>query len=834
MGDKEGAQALREAVTLAPENAEVEAAFAQLRLYDSYEVLLTLCERFAQDQDVAAGREALSYVTSRGSEVTNVLAENCLQLLIESSHASDRAVRDSLVASFLQNCLGARVFLVKRLHDSVSVAFQELFDIGDGAANAMAATILDPASWPGEAIRLRFEKDILRLFVAKLMESGHDHDGRAMKGISRLLAVDAQLLHSVLDEESFDAVLAALDNRWPSEVRSQATLATAKYLEVAPDKGQEYLTRFITIRITRHANDDLIVAFSAAAAVFPLVPSVAATLFLAEGFLPSLASLLEKGAKSQKVEQAALDMFSAACVDSACREAIAKSCRRWLYLTAKTGQGQIKGQAAVILAKVKPIDSTKADNVEASQTSTDSADVVPMFRSMLLDGSDSDRKNAIEGLAYASIEPKYKEQIIQDQALLKRLTYVRGHEVELQSQARGNSIKSRVLSASSSISEQGLNPGEDPVALEAVFGSLSIFYNLTRYLPRLSEEEKRMSQLKAYANASKSSSQPDPLDDDVHVSHRCKTLLEVHVVPYLAFLERAAKPKGLSPASLTLIARILHSIAKTPANRGKLAQQGAIILLHSIYLTPLVDKQCRRIASHTVALIFISINPSLLRKNTERSVTMILSLLDDELSENADGPRDQLPKFEGLLALTNLASDPSEPDATNTIIKKAFETVEELLLSSNSLLQRAATELVCNLVTTSNGMEKFVDGSKAADRRIHILLALADAEEVATRRAAGGALAAATEFGPVVQSILGRERGVKILLALCHDEDKPCINRGVVCINNIVSTDGDIGRNACRAVKESGGVDILKDLVRTSKNQMVVEQSVAALEVLMD
>ena len=833
MDNKEGSQALREAITLAPENAEVEAAFAKLRLYDSSEVLLKLCDRFTQNQDVVAGKEALSYLASRGSEVTDILAEKCLQPLIENGHALDRGVRDALVASFLQHCRGARAFLVQRLHDSVSVIFQKVFDIGDGAANAMAATVLDQASWSTKAARSKFETDILHLFVAKLMESGHDYDGRAIKGISRLLAVDAQLLHSALDEESFDAILASLDNRWPSEVRSQATLATAKYLEVAPDKGQEYLTRFITMRVTRHANDDLIVAFSAAAAIFPLVPSVAASLFLAEGFLPSLALLLEKGAKSQKVEQAALDMFSAACVDSACREAIAKYCRRWLHLTAKIGQGQIKGQAAVILAKVKTSNSTGAEEKGVNQSKKYSTDVVPMFASMLLDGSDADRKNAIEGLAYVSIEPKDKEQIIQNQALLKRLTHLKGHGGELLSGAKGNSSNSRVLFSSNSGSEQGLNPGENPFALEVAFGSLSIFYNLTQYLPRLSEEEKRMSQLKAYANASKSSSSPDPLDDDVHVSRRSKALLDANVVPYLAFLERAAKPKGLSPASLTLIARILHSIARTPANRGKLAQQGAIILLHAIYVAAPVDKQCRRIASHAIALIFISINPSLLNTNMERSATMILSLLDDELSEDVDSSRDQLPKFEGLLALTNLASNPADPEPTNKIIKKAFETIEDLLLSSNTLVQRAATELVCNLVTTSSGIEKFADGSRAADRRIHILLALADAEDVATRRAAGGALAAATEFGPVVESILGRERGVKILLALCQDEDKPCIIRGVVCINNSVSHDGDIGRTACQAVKDLGGVDVLQSLVRNSENQMVVEQSAAALEIIL-
>ena len=55
----------------------------------------------------------------------------------------------------------------------------------------------------------------------------------------------------------------------------------------------------------------------------------------------------------------------------------------------------------------------------------------------------------------------------------------------------------------------------------------------------------------------------------------------------------------------------------------------------------------------------------------------------------------------------------------------------------------------------------------------------------------------------------------------------------MVCINNSVSHDGDVGRNARRVVKELGGVDVLQSLVRNSENQMVVEQSAAALKILM-
>ena len=51
--------------------------------------------------------------------------------------------------------------------------------------------------------------------------------------------------------------------------------------------------------------DDFIVAFSVAAAIFPVVPDVIATLFLSEGFVVSLGPLMRRKWKSKKVEQAA-------------------------------------------------------------------------------------------------------------------------------------------------------------------------------------------------------------------------------------------------------------------------------------------------------------------------------------------------------------------------------------------------------------------------------------------------------------------------------------------------------------------------------------------------
>ena len=797
----------------------MKAAFVKIQTDNTVDGVLKLCKRFTEDNDSKAGNEAVSYITTRGSQISKSIAVQCLQLLIKRENVQDKGVRDSLVAGLLSYSSGAREHLAKQLQDFVTRSFNEVYEVGDGSAAGLAAVVLDPAAWSTGNLRDIREQDVFRLFLAKLLESGNDHNGRAMKGIARLLTTGAAKLYDIIDEGSLDAMLASLDNRLSLDTRSQATLAIAKYLEVSKETGQEQLSRFITTRIGKHTSDDLIVAFSTAAAVFPLVPSIASSLFLSEGFVPSLAALLEKETKSQNVEQAALDMLSAACIDGGCREAIRKHCLRWLHLIIKTGRNQRQGQAAVILAKVKSTNASGKGSQPGKESEIDIADVVPMFQTMLLNGGDIDKKNSIEGLAYASMQAKVKEEIAINRGLLNRLIHVQD-----------------VSSSARSLSTQlgGFQSGQDPTAMSVAFGTLTILDNLTRYLPQLSEQQKRMSQLKAYANSAPGTTQSDPLDDNDHVSDRCELVLKANVVPYMVNLEKSLKPKGLSPSSLAIMARILLSLSRTPRNRGLLVQQGAVTLVRSIYETKSLERQEKRLAAHALARILISVDPQLVVKDrTVSIVDMVLSLLNTPEADSSESPKDLLPEFEGLLALTNLASDPLM-DAGTQIVKSVFDKIEDLLLSSTPLLQRAATELLCNLMTCPLGLQKLADGSQAASRRLHIVLALADADDVATRQAAAGALAMLTEwFEVVVKAILDRERGLKILLTLCEDDDKGCAHRGVVCIQNMVTTEGVIGKRACEDIRTLEGVAILRMVLVTCKSDRAIfESSMKALEAL--
>ncbi|SLM36466.1 UNC-45/Ring assembly protein 3 [Lasallia pustulata] len=571
-----GSRALRQAVSLAPENPQVEAAFHRIQADDAIHPLLKYCEKYNQDGNEKSGREILQFVERSNAQLPLDVLDRCMDLVVGKHNIHGDRLQDSILTGLLQQSPAAKRFIARRLQQSVTVIFNTIYTIGDRSASCLAAVTLDPAAWSTESSREVCQRDVFQLFIAKLMESGHDHDGRALKGISRLLAANAEKLQGLVDQEGFEALLVSLDNRLPTEVQGQAILATAKYLEVSGEKGQNGLSAFITTRLKRHSSEDLILAFSAAAAVFPIVPSAASALFLTEGFLQSLVPMLEKKAKHTKIEQAALDMLSAACIDSACRDAVGKYCSDWLEQVIKNGKDQRPAMAAVILAKVRGARDNKEQKVQDGEARVE--DLVPKFKDLMAGTEEKGKQSSIEGLAYASMQPKVKEQLAKDRPFLKRL------------------IQTLEESTTSSMT---------------TFGGLSLINNLTRYRPTLSEEQKRMAQLKAYANASKETQQPDPLDDDTHVTSRCKSLIDAGIVSLLVNIS-----KKLSPTSLALLTQIFLSLSKTPSHRGTMAQQGSIrtlILTHtSITSATPTDISTQHTSAHALARILISVNPNLI------------------------------------------------------------------------------------------------------------------------------------------------------------------------------------------------------------------------------
>ena len=818
MQPQDASRALREALSIAPENARVKDVLVNIQELEATQPLFILCKDFVEKHDDGAGKEAQWYLSSVPSDLSPDVAAKCFEMVVKAEK-SDATIRDDLVASLIHYSPAVRAHLATQLQGPMSGVFDEIFDIGDGAANGLTVVTLDSRAWPSEAIRLDSLKDIFQLFLAKFLQHGHDNDGRSLKGIARHLAADGPNLQNYIDEETFEAVLYCLDYRLPRDVRSQATVTTVKYLDIAKEKAEEYIVKFIKSRTAKHSSEDLVKAFSAAAAVFPIDTQIIVPLFLTEGFLASLVPMLDKKSRPIKVEKAALDMLSAACIDKRCRQAIAKYCSEWMHHVMDDEEDERHGQAAVILAKVQNLPNTPPQTPSEGystmlengslgspesrprRASRNIADVVPTLKTMLIKGGEMDKRTAIEGLAYASMQPVAKDEITRDPTLLKEL-----------------------LTA----------PGKDSLSPTTAFGALTLIDNLTRYLPVLSEEQKKMSELKAYADSSRpSSGQPHYFDTDDQVTARCKWLLDSKLIPYLVSLRSSFVTSSLSPNSLALYAKILLSLSRTTSWRGILAQQGAIALILNIYPNPQLEATTKPILAHALARILISVDPALLPKYTTSSIAPLITLLiPHEFAENENSPRDLLPTFEALLALTNLASDSSLPTA-KILVRDALSQIEDIMLSANDLLQRAATELVCNLVNSPEGIEQFAEGNSAS-RRLHVLLALSDTEDVATRLAAGGALASLTDFESVVKMILERERGIELLLRMCEDEDTGVIHRGIVCVRNAVCLEGGIGDKVRVAVRDRGGMDVLKNVLRASKEQAVLEVGVEGLKKLVE
>lgn len=788
----------------------MKAAFLKIQQEEeSGHPLLEFCRRYSTRKDETAGKEAAAYLRTDGLKPPENVALESLKLLLDQRAHALSELQDEIISGLVRQNVSVRQYFSNQLQVSVTTFFDEIYDRGDGAAVCLDTVVLDPNVWPSEDMRSHCESELFQLFLAKLMESGHDLDGRSLKGITRLLAVDADRLQHLVDDEGFEVILTSLDNRLPLELRSQATLATAKYLEVAKETGEKQFSALITAMIGKGRLNDLIIAFSAVAAVFPVVPTAAAGIFLSDDFMQALIPLATRDAPRKKVEVSILELLNAACINRPCREAVTKNFSEWLSHTLTNGSDEGSELAAVILAKIRTSEATQssAKNGELQEEITGVTDLVQRFKGLMSEPKVENIAHAIEGLAYSSVQPSVKEQLAKDP------TFMRGLISVLKQHATDSSV---------------------------LYGGLMIILNLTKFLPSLSDEQKKMSQLKNYADAStgKVQAPTDPRDEDHAVMERCGNVIDAGVMALLVECGRV-----LLPSTNDLTAKILLALARRPKSRGTLAQQGAIKLLLGLSIPKqgqsAVHSEMTHNASHALARILISVDPSHVFPSTgfpqaTSPVRPLLSLLalPEGATLSVDQPRDLLPIFESLLALTNLASYPRDDSPAELIVREGWSVIEELLLSSNSRVQRAACELVCNLMTCESGIIKFADATKRASQRLHIMLALTDADDSATRRAAGGAIAMLTGYDAAVAAVLERPRGVELLLGLCQEDDDALVHRGVVCVHNLTTASGDIGARARAAVQTAGGIDVLTTCLKKTSNSAVLQTGVEALKPL--
>ena len=287
----QAAVALREASHLEPDNINVKQRWLALQnLESSGNDALQMLNRYLTSGKDEDGRATL--LVLQREQLSPDEAAACYAALLDAD--STPKLYDQIFGTILAHQIEARKLIALRLSTHATLTFDRVFHAGEESFKALTGVPLDSALWSSKEAQIAAQKDFFRLCVATLIAAGVDHPERAMKAIARQLAADPDSIASLIDQDVFDAVLSALDIRLDSRLKSQAMLSTSKLLEVSKDAGGVCFAEFVASRVAKQTSGDLIVAFSAAAAVFPLLPVLVAKLFMTDGFVQQLVPNLER------------------------------------------------------------------------------------------------------------------------------------------------------------------------------------------------------------------------------------------------------------------------------------------------------------------------------------------------------------------------------------------------------------------------------------------------------------------------------------------------------------------------------------------------------------
>lgn len=294
---------LREASQVDPQNEEVKKHWFALAGHEAGgRSPVGVIRAYLKTRDVSDGDKA-QHALNRQRQLTATEAVEAYDLLTRSgSENSDDGPLprlDGLTGLLIQRHTLARQLIASRLTSSPTEIFEQLYNIGDESFKAIFPVVLDETLWPSDGkARVTAQQDIFRLSLATLIEAGIERPERAMRAITNMLAVQPQSVVTLIDQDVVDIVLTGLDLRLPSDLRRQAMLATSRMLEVTGEQGEEFFATCVKARVAKGTNHDLILAFSAASAVFPILPQVAAKLFLTEGFVRELVPNLERNSEA--------------------------------------------------------------------------------------------------------------------------------------------------------------------------------------------------------------------------------------------------------------------------------------------------------------------------------------------------------------------------------------------------------------------------------------------------------------------------------------------------------------------------------------------------------
>lgn len=524
-----------------------------------------------------------------------------------------------------------------------------------------------------------------------------------------------------------------------------AVMVIARLFETFPADAEKEMSFQIENFLIADTTDNTITAFSLLSVLFSIDSGRASDIFASEWMQEF--KLTVAMTHSEPTMLAILDCLSSACVSKQCRELIAAKFEQDLVqLLQATVSQKIKLYTATILTKL----SFKQKDPKPKGTEEETLSPLESLSSIFEEACADKglRKLAVEGLAYTSLDQNVRMGIITNETLLNQLI---------------ECLKSNDSSL--------------------IYGSLSVFANLSVYPPRLSPDQKKVADLKKYAEAVKEKEE-EVAKTAKETDKRCKILVDLKIPAILSALVGQLKASARGVAGT-----ILTSLAEQRTLRGVLTQQGAIATL--LYILHDSDGQLDAAAkvfiTSGLAKLLVSTNPALIfgsKISASVAVTPLLANIDNDFS-----PVPLLDSFEAALALTNLAS--FDEICRREIVTRGWEKIENMLTSQNTMVQRSAVELVCNLSLSPHCAEKYLDGSKVANSRLDLLVALTDLSDDAGRLAALGALAMLSEWDPAAAIMVKNAKLVaRMKEILGKDTEEQMLYRATALVGNLSQKEG--------------------------------------------
>lgn len=425
----------------------------------------------------------------------------------------------------------------------------------------------------------------------------------------------------------------------------------------------------------------------------------------------------------------------------------------------------------------------------------------------------------LEGLAFLTLTPSPRiKRVASDEAFLARLFSVFGDAKDGKADAAPSA-----------------NGNARDYALATLLDHLTAYPEAQS----AADEAEQVERLKRFASAAGRENDELEYESAEAVEERVLRIVRIKPSPVPLLRHLCTSP---SLQTRRAAARILHSLVTPQKTRGELLQAGVgRLLLSLVRHLPIPFNPSEDVpAIQGLAKLLITANPLLVFGPTPDSPLLLEAMSALTLPLGIDGDATEtvglLPRFECLMALTNVAS--IGPFLADVLARSKLRdtAIENSLLSQNTMVRRAATELVCNLAASDAGIEHFEpatssgtsssSSTKPPSQRLHIILALTSSADLPTRLAAAGALTSLVYSPRTAAALCTFAPWRKILVDLLADEE-PGVRHRVYEIWRVI---GEIAAQVSEpaerekvraAVREEGQSQVLGKLEEVARVEKV-------------